>query len=141
MNTVAQARRRIALMFLTRVARQLTLKIALFAMLMAALAPTISHAMRSGGSDVWFEVCTAVGAKWVTAAKANLDDTAPGTPAMLDDCPYCILHGHSAALPNAPVAVLAASALQFAVPQLFLHATHTLHAWVTAQPRAPPLAS
>jgi hypothetical protein len=128
-------------MFFTQAARQLTLRIALLVMLLAALAPTFSHAMRAAGSDVLVEVCSAVGATWVTASPTEAQDTAPATTAMLDDCPYCILQGHSAALPSAPVGGLATKTLQFCVPLLFLHAPHTLHAWVTAQPRAPPRAT
>jgi hypothetical protein len=127
-------------MFFTQAARQLTLRIALLVMLLAALAPTLSHAMRAAGGDVPVDVCSAVGAKWVTASQASAQDTAPATTPMPDDCPYCILQGHAAALPSAPVAGLGTKALQFSVPLLFLHAPRTLHAWATAQPRGPPLA-
>ena len=126
-------------MFFTRAARQLTLRIALFAMLMVALAPTLSHALQAGGSKAWVEVCTALGDKWVAAyTSTNIDDSAPATAHDSQDCLYCVLQAHSPALPTAPVIGLASTALQFSVPRLFLLSPRTPHVWAAAQPRAPP---
>ena len=129
-------------MFLTQAVRQFTLRIALLAMLLAALAPTLSHAMRAGGADAWVEVCTALGAKWVDAdALAPSDDPAPASAGSMEHCPYCVLQAHATGLPPAFASTSLNTALQFAVPKRFLHAPHRLHAGTTAQPRAPPLAS
>ncbi len=129
-------------MFLTRAARQFSLRIALFAMLMAALAPTLSHAMRAGGSDAWVEVCTALGAKWVSAdSPTQADESEPASIGAMEHCPYCVLQAHASGLPPAFDLTSPVTALQFAVPSLFLRAPRTLHAWTTAQPRAPPLAT
>lgn len=126
-------------MFLTQAARQLTLRVALFAMLMAAFAPTLSHALQAGGIKAWVEVCTALGAKWVASdSSTTTDEAAPATAHDLQDCLYCVLQVHSPALPNAPVIGLAPTVLQFAVPLLFLLAPRTPHAWAAAQARAPP---
>jgi hypothetical protein len=126
-------------MFFTRAARQLTIRIALLAMLMAALFPSISHTMRAGAAGAWVEVCTALGAKWVAAdSSTTTDDPAPTTAHGSQDCPYCSLQAHSPALPPASAIGLPATALQFAVPRLFFLAPRTPHAWAAAQARAPP---
>jgi hypothetical protein len=125
-------------MLLTRAARQLTLRIALIAILLGALAPTISHALRSGGSAAWVEVCTVLGAKWVTNEASHPGESTPATAHLSEDCPHCALQAHSPALPSAPQIGLISSSPQFAVPLLFLLASHPLHAWTSAQPRAPP---
>ncbi len=125
-------------MLFTQASRQLTLRIALFAMLMAALMPTLSHALQAGGSKAWIEVCTVVGAKWVTPENSNPDEQAPASMASMDHCPYCSTQGQLRALTLSLTLASASSALQFDVPRLFLLAPLTHHAWARALPRAPP---
>lgn len=127
-------------MRLAPVTRRLAAWIALCAMLMATLAPAVSQALGSGPS--WIEVCTAQGSRWVASA----DDDASSTPKpsgehLLEHCPYCSLHTPALGLPPSPMRMLPADPLGRAVPQAFLSAPRTLHAWVRAQPRAPPLAA
>ncbi|MBB4843016.1 hypothetical protein HNP55_001535 [Paucibacter oligotrophus] len=120
--------------------------IACFAMLWAALAPSISHALQSGlnqgpGSG-WTEVCTVTGAKLVLLAPDGAASSS-GSPAeiqTLKHCPCCSLHSHELGLPPAPPdqALLLLPQLGQALPALFLHAPRTLHVWASAQPRAPP---
>lgn len=111
-------------------------RIALLAMLVLALLPTVSRAMAAiGGSPAWAEICTPQGMKRVAG------DDSQGAPAMADPVGACALCGlgsdGSAPLPQGqaaqPLALRSAEP-----PPLFLRAARTLHAWRSAQPRGPP---
>ncbi len=124
--------------------RRLTLWIACFAVLMASLAPAISHAMRAISGDAgsgWVEVCTLAGSKWVRAddASAPSGSSAPAKTLAVEHCPYCALHAASLALPpGAPQPWLAALPLRFAAPAGVLAAPRDGLTWRIAQPRGPP---
>jgi hypothetical protein len=116
--------------------------IALVAMLAFALLPTLSRALAFAGSDpsAWAEVCTSQGMKWVSTADANAG--ASGAPAQalpLDPCGFCPLAGAGLAPPPMAPQVVSLPLRGAEPPPLFLHAPRTLHAWCSAQPRAPPL--
>ncbi len=127
--------------------RGLTLWFAMLAMVFAALAPAVSHALALAsapgrGSSAWIEVCTAQGARWVTADGAG--DAQPDGPAgaasgHFDHCPFCHLAGQGMAPPPAAMALQLRPALREGPPERFLTAPHTAHVWRAAQPRAPPL--
>ncbi|MFO1291994.1 MAG: DUF2946 family protein [Rubrivivax sp.] len=116
--------------------------LAIFAMLALALVPGVSHALAQlRGQSAWTEVCTTQGARLVVLdADADRAAQAPGTAAAayLEHCPYCAASFGGLGLPPAPLALPPAAAADAGVPALFLHAPHTLHAWRSAQPRAPP---
>jgi hypothetical protein len=129
-------------MQLHRTVRVLTSWLAVLAILMAGLAPSILHALgsRIGSSEV--EICTSVGAKWVYVGGNASDETpAPSGTHSFDHCPYCSLHANAIAIPASPAATLPAPPLAHDLPIAFLAAPRTLAAWVSAQPRAPPLLS
>jgi len=135
-------------MRLSRSRQVLSTWIACFAILWAALAPSISHALQSGLSQQgpgsgWTEVCAVTGAKLVLLEPDNAASSSksPSEIQTLKHCPYCSLHSQELGLPPAPPdqANLLLPHLSQAVPALFLHAPRRLHAWVSAQPRAPPL--
>jgi Protein of unknown function (DUF2946) len=112
---------------------------AVLALLMAALAPSISHALSAGQGDTWTEICTAVGSRWVQADGPSSDPApASGDVHALEHCPYCSLHANDLAIPAAPAAAAPALAGPDLLPVAFLAAPRTLHAWLSAQPRAPP---
>lgn len=117
--------------------RRLLLWIAALAVLMAALAPAVAQALVSGNGAAWVEVCTAQGARWISVDDAGDPST---TKAMhgLEHCPYCSLQLPTADLPPTPPAALPAPVRVAAFPPAFAAAPRTLHAWVSAQPRAPP---
>ncbi len=130
--------------------KRLTSWVAMFAILLSALAPAISHAMTrlSGAEGVgWDVICTAFGMVPLPreaqspAADASDDGGAlPKGAAAMNACAYCSVHaGSNGLLP--PLAVEA--------PQR--HAVFVLHApdmtapaWRAdhgfAEPRAPPIA-
>lgn len=119
--------------------RRLATWIAALAVLMAALAPALSQALGAQQAANWIEVCSSQGTKWL----AGDDDgtAAPKAAHAFEHCPYCSVHAQSLDLPPVVATVGPIAGLQQAVPQAFLAAPRTLHAWVSAQPRAPPLFS
>ena len=126
-----------------RLHRRLTAWIALVAMLAFALLPTLSRAMAfAGGSPAWAEICTPQGLKRVSLAGDPAADSAPAqADTHLDACALCSLATEGTApLPSshADAALPLGSA---PTPRLFLQAAATLHAWRSAQPRAPPSGS
>ncbi|MDO9314443.1 MAG: DUF2946 domain-containing protein [Burkholderiaceae bacterium] len=117
----------------------------IFVVWFACLAPTVSHAMRDLGLPTLGAICTS---NAFLSAKLNgantptwepADKSVPGPVADgLAHCPFCFLQGHDSALPSQPLALSMPGGLRVELPRLFLQATHTLHAWTSAQPRAPP---
>ncbi len=128
-------------MRLHRPARLLTGWIAGLALLFAALAPTLAQAFAPRADASWVEICTAQG-----PARVDVDaDTGPAHDGAkkahtFEHCPYCSTQAHGPALPPAPLGVPSLGGAE-ALPRAFLAAPRTLHAWVSAQPRAPPSAS
>lgn len=123
-------------MLLRRTTRTLTSWVACLAILMSVLAPTLSLAFGSSAMD-WSQICSTTN----TTADATLSrDSRQPTPVahVFEHCPYCSLHGHLAGLPPAPLDIDVLLPLSFEAPALFFSAPRTLHAWVVAQPRAPP---
>lgn len=133
--------------------RRITAWLAIVAMLAFALVPTLSRALAfAGGSGQWAEVCTPQGVKLVSLATVATDTTdagaaaddgsAPATALPLDHCAYCTLSGDGGATPlPSATPVLGLPLASAEPPALFLQAGHTLHAWCSAQPRAPPALS
>lgn len=107
------------------------------AVLLAALAPAVSFALGSQLGANWVEVCTAEGSKWVQPG----NDEAPASAHVFEHCPYCTLHTPAIGMPPVPPAQLPIVDAADAVPLAFLAAPRTLHAWASAQPRAPPTSS
>lgn len=123
-----------------RTHRRLTTWIAALAILLASLAPAMSHALASAAGTLWVEVCTSQGAKWIQAGEDGTE-RAPASAHLLEHCPYCTLHAPALGLPPAAPSAHLPLPLSHAVPLAFLSAPRTLHVWVRAQPRAPPLFS
>jgi hypothetical protein len=114
--------------------------VAVIAVLMSSLAPSISHAFAAQASLQWLSICSAAGT--ADQASGAPQDSKSGNKGMLlsmEHCPYCSLHAPQLALPPAPVTLSPQAHTADAVPLAFLAAPRTLHAWVSAQPRAPPV--
>lgn len=128
-------------MRVVRAHRRIISWIAVVAILLAALAPALSHALASATGAQWVEICTAQGSKWIQVGEDGSESGTPASAHVLDHCPHCTLHAPNLGLP--PVQHLAQLPLPLSheVPLAFLSAPRTLHAWVSAQPRAPPLFS
>ncbi len=111
--------------------------VTLFTLVLTLLAPTVSRAMAYVQGEVapWGVICS-VDDKTMSEQSRN-----PSAPVahVLDQCPYCSLQSDATGLPPAAMAQVVPSVLAHAVPALFLRAPRTLHAWSSAQARAPPL--
>jgi len=130
-------------MLRSRVHHRFTAWLALLAMVLGALAPTVAQAMvRSSDRAQWVEVCSASGMAWVktdAVAQQTADGDAPATGAF-PSCPWCTLHSGAAGLP--PVTA-AAEPLprQTDQPPAFYRAVSLSGTWAVAHARAPPLSA
>ncbi|NMM37898.1 MAG: DUF2946 domain-containing protein [Glaciimonas sp.] len=123
--------------------------IACFAMLLNALAPSISHAVTAWGSapsSPMMEICTMNGVQSIasmTAISGPLtgDPSGPSHTGGNQHCPFCLPHGGSIGLLPPDLPVLPIMAGHDVFPHLFYHAPHRLFSWTAANPRGPPLAS
>ena len=114
---------------------------ATFALLLAAVAPTISQALVlvSRDSAAWAEICSTAGFRRVQSdPSGNQGEPSKPLVAMADHCQYCTLQSHAMAPPPAPIAIASLAPLTFEAPVLFATARRTLFAWIAAQPRGPP---
>lgn len=106
---------------------------AALALLFAALAPALAHALPSRDGRV--EVCTAQGSKWVAAADAAASDEAPAL--AHDHCATCGSQELPAMpVPDAPAPEARPSA--DAAPAAVEPAPPSMRRGGFAQPRAPP---
>lgn len=117
----------------------------LWAVVLAALAPTVSRALwsTSGGAVTWVEVCTAQGARWlpapVSGPSAPDDETPAGAPSI-DHCPLCVLVGERLAPPAPDVTVSAARvALPSPCPEATPWAVVRVWAYLRPPSRGPPV--
>ena len=118
--------------------RQLIGWIAVLAVLLASIAPTLSYALGRGTAVSWTELCTSQGIKRV---QLGTDDPAgaPAVSLLLEHCPCCANHVPDLAPP--PAAALSAvplPGLTDEAPHAFLWAPRTPWAWISAPARAPP---
>jgi hypothetical protein len=120
-----------------------TIWIACFAVLLNALAPSISHAMKTGIPATW-EICRG-GAGDATSVPGNADLVVVGmkkapqeSAAAMADCSYCLPHGGSVALMPSAASGLGLMGGHALRPFLFYHAPQPLLALSAAPPRGPP---
>lgn len=114
----------------------------LCAMLLAALAPTVSRARAwsQGGAVPWMAVCTTEGAQQ-TALNQQGDTprderSVPGA-AMLDHCALCVLASDRMAPPPNPLSWQALPQAPPLLAQLHQHIPQAVPHW-TVHSRAPP---
>lgn len=125
-----------------RLAPPLIVWIASVVILLGSLAPSFAQALGAGSSDgFWTEVCTSLGTQRVLIDEGSSPGPAEQADHALQHCPYCSLQVTDLALPPPRPVPLAILRLSFGAPEPFLAAPRTLFAWVSAQPRAPPLHS
>jgi hypothetical protein len=130
--------------------RRLGIWIACFAILMNALAPSISHAMAlMNGTASLVEVCTVDGTRYVSTDVAADPDvhvqaaSLPGKATVdlvhdMQHCPFCYTHAASFALPVAFAVPLAITAGHDVFPPLFYQSPKPLFSWSRPHPRGPP---
>ncbi|RJG00323.1 DUF2946 domain-containing protein [Noviherbaspirillum sedimenti] len=127
----------------SRPIRYITAAIACMAILMATLAPSISHALSDAGKSrsLWAEICSTAGLKLV---KLDLGSELPAhsEPAnAFEHCPFCQVHDGMLALPPSVSLTLPAYQGGLPFPSLFYQATRPLFVWASPQSRAPPFHS
>lgn len=105
--------------------------IAMLAVLFAALAPTVSHALAATTTGALAEMCSVGG-----PTKKAPTNVMHG----MEHCPYCAMHGGDAALPPAMSGFAVIGGHDF-YPPLFYTAPQPLHTWLAASPRGPPARS
>ncbi len=134
-------------MSLTRVHRRFTAWLAMLAMALSALAPTLAQAVvASSDGAQWVEVCSASGMVWVKADTGvdAADPQSSGHSAPMSDasmhCVWCSLHGGAAGLPPS-VDAAEAPPRQTERPSAFFYAAALAGVWAVAHARAPPLAT
>jgi hypothetical protein len=119
-----------------------TIWIACFAVLMNALAPSISHAMAAlDNSPATWEICRADGSgpgAGLAAAGEHAKKVADHRAGLMEDCGYCLPHGGSNALMPPAVAGLGLMGGHALRPFLFYRAPQPLLALSAAPPRGPP---
>lgn len=125
-------------MHFKRPLRSLTAWIAMFAILLGALAPALSHAFPPGGDGKRLvQVCTVAGMKMIA-----VDDTSDsGTPDVFpaERCPFCSTHLDSVLPPLASGPIILLKRVLERFPPLHYRSPRPLFAWAAAHPRAPPL--
>lgn len=127
-------------MGMKNITRRFAAWLACFAILFAALAPTVSHALelRSNPASPWAEVCGADGLKLSKPA----DDAGSRSPSNaglhLEHCPFCYTHAGTFGLPPSASLILPVAAGKAIAPALFYQSPRPLFIWNTAQSRAPP---
>jgi hypothetical protein len=112
------------------------------AMLAGSLTPAVTHLLAAfaPAAAPWSVLCTSTGFVRVAPPYESSSPLPPKDTGKFADthCPFCLPHAGAFALPSSPtVAILAAEPLHF-LPTLFRQSPRPLHAWATAQPRAPP---
>ena len=132
--------------------RQWQIWIACFAILLNALAPSISQAVEvmntKSGFSGFAEICTTQGAKVSseTTSPPSLEKfQATKNPIQsvlhhMQHCQCCVTHGGNFALPPPDSIKVIVIDGHDAYPSLFYHSPSPLFSWATAHARAPPAA-
>ncbi len=120
----------------------MTVWIACFAVLLSALAPSISQAINDSAAN-WAEICSVDGIKLTKIdAAQNPASSVPADKGMhFEHCPFCFTHAGSVGLPPSAVLTLPIANNDVAAPSLFYQAPRPLFIWAAAQSRAPPFSS
>lgn len=119
--------------------RRLTAWIATFAILLAALAPTLAQALAASSARAapWEEICTASGMQSQPASQGQPDGDGQSSHGI-KHCPWCAGHGSSFALPTGqytlPIARDATESPFASAPASPARYRHR----GASQPRAPP---
>ena len=130
-------------MGMTLFTRRFAAWIACFAILLAALAPSISQAVANAKQESgsgWAEICSVAGIRFVQVDDDGAADGKSGGKAMqMEHCAFCSTHAGSVGLPPTnPVLPLLVASGTAIFPALYYQSPSPLFIWSTAQSRAPP---
>lgn len=123
----------------------LAMRIACLAILMAALAPSVSRMLTAAGVTPAYaalpgEICSAAENVYAQSSFVHgAGSKAPGKTSMLmADCPCCSMHADTFGLPPASKLLLPVASRSGYLPPLFYQAPRAPFMWAPAQSRAPP---
>ena len=117
---------------------RVTAWIAIFAVLLAALAPSVARAWLSPQKVMpWGEICTAGGMQ-TTHDAAPRPDSGQHGGAVFKHCPFCLTHAGHFALPTPAHELLQPAAASSESIQSAVATPAPRLIRVAAQPRAPP---
>ena len=130
---------------MTHKLRRTSIWLATFAVLLAALAPSLSRIVfgQTAPQAGWVEICTVEGMQQLPAAL--FDGAGDSTPATLpgdhfEHCPFCFTNAFSFGLMPAGSALLPLMADRgHRLPPHALSALHAKSVWQPNQARAPPV--
>ncbi|MGK5008943.1 DUF2946 domain-containing protein [Janthinobacterium sp. MDB2-8] len=129
-------------MGMTSFTRRFAACIACFAILLAALAPSISQAVANAKQESgsgWAEICSVAGIRFVQVDDDGAADGKSGGKAMqMEHCAFCSTHAGSVGLPPSPMLPLPVASGTAIFPALYYQSPSPLFIWSTAQSRAPP---
>jgi len=131
-------------MFVSKRKAVIVLWIACLAILMAALAPTISRALTVARGDAVpsMEICSVAGG--LTMVPLKFSGQAPDGPQKstmsMGDCPCCSMHVATLNVTPMTLAPASGSLITGLLPVLFYQSIAPLFAWTPVQPRGPPAA-
>lgn len=130
----------------TRLSMHRTSFVALLAIVMLSVVPTVSKVLASEpASNNWVEVCTVEGTKWLSASGLEQGVLAShqNNPAQSHDhqgdCPFCSLQLAKFVSVGSSSCDVEQALLR--LPRLFYKAPKPLFAWAHSRSRAPPLAA
>lgn len=125
----------------TRVQRRFTAWLAMLALVLAALLPTLAQAAVAGSdrSD-WMQICSASGMVWIQIEPAAADTESAPVADMGMQCPWCSLHSPVTGLPPALASGFTVAASTSLLGPL-MPAAPPVGVWTAAPARAPPLTS
>ncbi|ATD59828.1 hypothetical protein CNX70_06220 [Janthinobacterium svalbardensis] len=130
---------------MTLFTRRFAAWIACFAILLAALAPSISQAVANAKQESgsgWAEICSVAGIRFVPLVQADdgaADEKSGGKAMQMEHCAFCSTHAGSVGLtPTSPVLPLPVASGTAIFPALYYQSQSPLFIWSTAQSRAPP---
>ena len=110
--------------------------IAILAVLMGSVAPSISQAVSVAehGKGFTVEICTTSGVKMTQVIGDSVDEH---ETVAADQCPYCLVHS-ALVLPIDTTLDFSAPQVVNLYPQLFYQSPKPLFAWVKIPSQAPP---
>lgn len=117
-----------------RLRRRFSVWLAIAAMLLGALAPAVSQAVRAADPLAWAEVCSASSKTGPAGQQSPADSAAH----LFEHCPYCSLHQPVLGLPPAPTALQLPLAMAEALPSLYLSGPRGQHNWTLRARAARP---
>jgi Protein of unknown function (DUF2946) len=109
-----------------------------FAVLFAALAPTVSAALQGADVSGWGEVCTAQASQWNGAGPDSQKRELPPTSIhIFEHCPYCSIHASGMGMPPSGL-LLSAISLSHAKQSYDVQTAPSRRLWSYALLRGPP---